>query len=129
MPRSHPRQRNHPELAHAQIDDHMERPQPLRGIPGMRNLLLALPATLLALLTILLVLGLSACSNSGSCVGSGGDVLLSTACKNAWTRAECREWDEMEVNSANWDFSQRTCERQGFTDRCSDGSFRLPGDC
>lgn len=129
MTTSHPRQHHHPELAHAQIGDHMERPQPLRGIPGMRNLLLALPATLLSLLAILLVLSLSACSNSGSCVGSGGDVLLSPVCKNDWTRAECREWDEMEVNSANWDFSQRTCERQGFTDRCSDGSFRLPGDC
>jgi len=46
-----------------------------------------------------------------------------------WTRAECREWDEMEVNSASWDFSPRTCERQGFTDHCSDGSLRLPGDC
>jgi hypothetical protein len=86
-------------------------------------------AMLVALLAILLVLGLSACSTSGSCVGSGGDVLLSPVCKNDWTRAECREWDEMEVNSANWGFSQRTCERQGFTDRCSDGSSRLPGDC
>lgn len=46
-----------------------------------------------------------------------------------WTRAECRERDEMEVNSADWDFYQRTCEWQGFTDRYSDGSFRLPGDC
>ncbi len=57
----------------------------------MRNLLLALPATLLALLAILLVLGLNACSNSGSCVESGGDVLLSPVCKNDWSRAECRE--------------------------------------
>ena len=95
----------------------------------MKNLLHTRPATLLALLAILFVLGLSACSNSGSCVGLGGDVLLSPVCKNDWTRAECREWDEMEVNSANWGFSQRACERQGFTDRCADGSFRLPGDC
>lgn len=86
-------------------------------------------AMVVALLAILLALGLSVFSNSGSCVGSGGDVLLSLICKNEWARAECREWDEMEVNSATWDFSQRTCERQGFTNRCSDGNFRLPGEC
>ncbi len=85
--------------------------------------------SILAIIVILSMFILSACSGTGSCVGSGGDVLLSPVCKNDWIRAECREWDEMEVNDASWNFNSRTCERQGYTDRCSDGSFRPPGDC
>lgn len=83
----------------------------------------------LALVVALFLVILSSCGGAGSCVGSGGDVLLSPVCKNGWTRAECQEWDDMEVNGANWDFKGGTCERLGYTDRCSDGSFRLPGDC
>jgi predicted small secreted protein len=84
---------------------------------------------LLTLLILLTAFALSTCSGVGACVGSGGNVLLSPVCKDGWTRAECREWDEMEVNDANWDFKGGTCEGLGYTDRCSDGSFRLPGDC
>jgi hypothetical protein len=84
---------------------------------------------ILALAIVVFLAILSSCSGSGSCVGSGGDILLSPVCKNGWTRAECQEWDDMEINDANWDFKGGTCERLGYTERCSDGSFRLPGDC
>ena len=86
------------------------------------------------LLTLLVILvGITClCSfgGAGACVGSGGDILRSPVCNNDWTSAECREWDQEEINGANWDhFGGRTCERLGYTDRCSDGSYRLPGDC
>jgi hypothetical protein len=84
---------------------------------------------LVIVLALLLITSLGGCSSTGTCVGSGGDILLSPVCKNYWTRSECREWDDMEVNGANWEYKGGTCERQGFTDECSDGSFRYPGDC
>lgn len=84
----------------------------------------------LAAIVILCSLILSSCSGTGSCVGVGGDILFSPVCKNDWTRGECQEWDDMQVNGAEWSYmGGETCEDLGYTDRCSDGSFRLPGDC
>lgn len=83
---------------------------------------------------MLILLGgiiLSACGGgTGACVGSGGSTLLSPVCKEDWSRSECQEWDEQEINGANWSFySGDSCEDLGYTDRCSDGSYRFPGDC
>ena len=78
---------------------------------------------------LLLLIILGSCSSTGVCIASGGDVLLAPECKNGWTRAECREWNAMGVNGASWEFKSGTCESKGFTERCSDGSFRFPGDC
>ena len=86
-------------------------------------------AVLVFILMLLFITSLAGCSSTGTCVGSGGDVLLAPECKNNWTRSECREWDDMEVNGANWNYKGGTCEGQGFTDRCPDGSYRYPGDC
>jgi hypothetical protein len=84
----------------------------------------------LILACALLLLVSTACSSVGTCVGSGGDVLLSPVCKDGWSRAECQGWDAEGINGASWDFrGGATCEGLGYTDRCSDGSYRLPGDC
>ena len=84
-------------------------------------------------IVIVIVFGaltLSSCSGTGACVGSGGGILLSPVCKDDWSKSECQEWDAEEVNGANWDFhGGKSCESLGYTDRCSDGSYRLPGDC
>ncbi|NIS81226.1 MAG: hypothetical protein GTO14_13715 [Anaerolineales bacterium] len=88
--------------------------------------------TLMLLFSLILLCTtiLASCGGPGACVGSGGDVLSSPVCKDGWTRDECQEWDDMEINDADWNFrSGRTCERLGYTERCSDGSYRLPGDC
>jgi hypothetical protein len=89
------------------------------------RLLLVILLVLMALSTVQL-----ACIGSGACVGSGGSILRSPVCKNDWSRSECREWDDEGINDANWDYHMgRTCEGLGYTDECSDGSFRWPGDC
>jgi len=81
-------------------------------------------------LFLTLVLVQMACVGTGACVGSGGDILDSPVCKDDWSRAECREWDDEGINDADWDFhAGRTCEGLGYTDRCSDGSYRWPGHC
>jgi hypothetical protein len=87
-------------------------------------------SSIVLLLIMLALLTLSGCSSTGTCVGSGGNVLLSPVCKDDWTRAECGEWDAEEINGAQWKYNGgKTCEGLGYTDRCSDGSFRLPGGC
>jgi hypothetical protein len=84
--------------------------------------------TLFLCLTLALVQ--MACVGTGACVGSGGDILDSPVCKNDWSRAECQEWDDEGINDADWDFhAGRNCEGLGYTERCSDGSYRLPGAC
>jgi hypothetical protein len=86
----------------------------------------------LVFVMLLLVGGsiLSACGGDGACVGSGGGILLSPVCKEDWTRIECQEWDDEGINGADWNFySGDSCEDLGYTDRCSDGSYRFPGDC
>ena len=64
---------------------------------------------------------------SGSCVGTGGIV---DECKQDWTKDECSDWDDQGVNSANWDWSLKSCEDRGFDIQCSDGSYvQSSGDC
>jgi hypothetical protein len=86
---------------------------------------------LIVLLLLASPMILSACGGgTGACVGSGGDVLLSPVCKPDWSRAECQEWDDEGINGAEWNFfSGDSCQDLGYTDRCSDGSYRFPGDC
>lgn len=86
------------------------------------------PAIFLALVAVTVLLG--SCSGTGACVGSGGSVLSSPVCKEEWTKDECREWDDEEINDADWTFrGGDSCDDLVYTDRCSDGSYRLPGDC
>ncbi|NIS81223.1 MAG: hypothetical protein GTO14_13700 [Anaerolineales bacterium] len=80
-------------------------------------------------LVVLCTTILTSCGGSGACVGSGGSVLSSPVCKDGWTSSECQEWDDMGINDAEWKYRGSSCESLGYTDRCSDGSYRLPGDC
>jgi len=81
-------------------------------------------------LVIFIALVTSSCRGPGTCVGSGGSVLDATVCKADWTSSECGEWDDAEVNDADWKFnSGGSCTASGFTELCSDGNYRLPGDC
>ena len=85
---------------------------------------------MLILVTFLSAVVISSCSSTGTCVGSGGNVLLSPVCKDGWTRSECGEWDNEGINDADWSYNGgKTCEGLGYTERCSDGSYRLPGGC
>ena len=83
-------------------------------------------------LTLLLVVAwlLAACgSGSGACVATGG-VLSSPACKQDWERAECDDWNSQQVNGSSWTFhGGEACAALGYTERCSDGSYRRPGAC
>jgi hypothetical protein len=86
-------------------------------------------ALLILSLFIVCTVLLSSCGGTGTCVGSGGSILSSPVCKEDWTKSECQEWDEIGINGAEWNFRRgSSCEGLGYTDRCSDGSFRLPGE-
>jgi hypothetical protein len=66
---------------------------------------------------------------TGACVGTGG-VLSSPVCKPDWSEAECSDWDSQGVNGATWAFYDGdACPDLGYTERCSDGSYRRPGAC
>jgi hypothetical protein len=91
-----------------------------------RNAKVVLVLSLIIVTTIVL----SSCGGTGACVGSGGSILSSPVCKEDWTKSECQEWDDMGINGAEWDFRRgASCEGLGYTDRCSDGSYREPGEC
>lgn len=85
---------------------------------------------LLGLVFGLFLVTLSACGGgSGACVGTGG-VQASPICKQDWDESECTDWDDQGINGASWSFHGGTsCEELGYTERCSDGSYRLPGAC
>ena len=85
---------------------------------------------LLVFLSLLMASVQCICSVEGACVGSGGSILHFPVCKDGWYSGECDEWDDMEVNGANWEFHMlRSCEGLGYSDECADGSYRLPGTC
>jgi hypothetical protein len=85
---------------------------------------------LIVFLSMLMATVQCICSGTGACVGSGGSILHSPVCKEDWSRGECAEWDDENINDASWRFrSGRSCEGLGYTDECSDGSYRLPGAC
>lgn len=73
---------------------------------------------------------LGSCSSSSACEGSGGSILLSPVCKSGFSNAECQEWDLVGVDDADWIFhGGKSCESLGYTNRCSEGTYRLPGKC
>lgn len=62
----------------------------------------------------------------GLCEGTGGDV---DECKEGWSKDECAEWDDLEVNGADWTFhGSGTCDGLGYTTECPDGSWLRPED-
>lgn len=76
-----------------------------------------------------LLLATACGGGGGSCVGSGG-ALSSPECKDGWSQSECQDWQNSGVNGATWTFnSGSSCVDQGYAERCSDGSYRLPGHC
>ncbi len=79
-------------------------------------------------LLFVLTIGAAGCGfGGGSCTASGG---LVDECKQDWTRAECDEWDGLQVNDASWSYSSKSCESLGFDIECADGSFvRTSSDC
>jgi len=87
-------------------------------------------ALLIVFVSLILATVQCICSVDGACVGSGGSILHSPVCKDEWYAAECRVWDDEGINDANWDFhTLRSCEGLGYTDQCSDGSYRWSGAC
>lgn len=82
------------------------------------------------LLFIMLTLIISSCDSSGVCVGSGGDVLASPVCYENWDKNECQDYDDQEVNDAEWVFhGGDSCVDLGYSERCAENTFRLPGSC
>ncbi len=89
----------------------------------MRNLKRALASAAMAA-------GLAACGGAtGACVGTGG-VLHSPVCKQDWSKNECDSFQTQGVNGATWTLQEgKQCQDLGYTERCSDGSYREPGAC
>ena len=51
--------------------------------------------------------------STGVCTGYSSE-FNSTYCKDGWTKDECDEWDELEVNGVSWTFHKgQTCEERG----------------
>ncbi len=83
----------------------------------------------LALIFLALFLGDACLGSTGACVGAGG-VLISPVCKADWSQSECRAWQDQGVDGARWTFhSGDSCVHLGYTQKCSEGSYRLPGAC
>ena len=41
-------------------------------------------------------------------------LFLSTYCKDDWTKKECEEWDDQQVNGVSWHFhSGQPCDERG----------------
>ena len=65
-------------------------------------------------ITCLMFLG-SNCGklSTGVCTGYSAE-FNSTYCKDGWTKEECDEWDDLEVNGVSWTFHKgQTCEERG----------------
>ena len=51
--------------------------------------------------------------STGVCTGYSAE-FNSTYCKDGWTKDECDEWDDLEVNGVSWHFHKgQTCEERG----------------
>lgn len=51
--------------------------------------------------------------STGVCTGYSAE-FNSTYCKDGWTKEECDEWDDLEVNGVSWTFHKgQTCEERG----------------
>lgn len=66
--------------------------------------------------TGLLCLTLYGCipfQTTGVCTGYSSEY-NHTYCKDGWTRSECEEWDDLEVNGVSWYFYPgQTCDDRG----------------
>ena len=52
-------------------------------------------------------------SSTGVCTGYSSEY-NSTYCKDGWTKEECEEWDDLEVNGVSWTFHRgQTCDERG----------------
>ena len=62
----------------------------------------------------LLLLG-NNCENMGTGVCTGYSAEYnSTYCKDGWTKAECEEWNDLEVNGVTWTYYKgQTCDERG----------------
>jgi len=65
-------------------------------------------------LTCLVLVGSNCEKNStGVCTGYSSE-FNSTYCKDGWTKSECEEWDDLEVNGISWNFHKgQTCDERG----------------
>jgi len=51
--------------------------------------------------------------STGVCTGFNPDS-GTTYCKDGWTKEECDEWDDQEINGVSWFFHKgQTCEERG----------------
>ena len=64
--------------------------------------------------TGLLFLG-NNCGNMGTGVCTGYSAEYNhTYCKDGWTKAECEEWNDLEVNGVRWTYYKgQTCDERG----------------
>ena len=64
--------------------------------------------------TSLIFLG-SNCEKIGTGVCTGYSAEYNrTYCKDSWTKEECDEWNDLEVNGVSWTFHKgQTCEERG----------------
>jgi len=67
-------------------------------------------------LTGILCLSLYGClpfETTGVCTGYSS-YYNHTFCKDGWTREECQEWDDLQVNGVDWNFYPgQTCDERG----------------
>ena len=62
-------------------------------------------------------------------MGAGG-VLSSPECKQDWSESECADFNTQGVNGATWSYHDgQSCPDLGYSEQCSDGSYRQPGAC
>jgi hypothetical protein len=62
---------------------------------------------------VMLISNCEKLSSTGVCTGYSAE-FNSTYCKDGWTKAECDEWDELQVNGVSWTFYRgQTCEERG----------------
>ena len=63
----------------------------------------------------LILLPLNSCTKNrtGVCTGYSSEY-NSTYCKDGWTKAECEEWNDLNVNGVDWYFYEgQTCADRG----------------
>jgi hypothetical protein len=65
------------------------------------------------LMVIILVSNCEKLSRTGVCTGFSSEY-NSTYCKDGWTKEECDEWNDLQVNGVDWFFHPgQTCEERG----------------
>ena len=52
-------------------------------------------------------------SSTGVCTGYSAE-FNSTYCKDGWSKAECDEWNDQQINGVSWTFHRgQTCDERG----------------